>query len=67
MSAVASIAHRELLTPKIDRIEVTSGSSLIFAPDWQPIVWNHADRAKGQAWGNPTVASFQTYGTPHVS
>lgn len=52
--------------PGGNRIEVTTGSYLIFAPDWQPIVWNESDRAKGQAWTVPTVASVHTYGTPHV-
>jgi catechol 2,3-dioxygenase len=46
------------------RVEIATGSYLIFDPDWQPIVWTQADRAKGQAWGTPTVASFHTYGTP---
>lgn len=52
--------------PGGNRIEVASGSYLIFAPDWKPIVWNQADRAKGQAWGTPTIASFHTYGTPVI-
>jgi catechol 2,3-dioxygenase len=48
------------------RIEIATGSYLIFDPDWQPVTWSQADRAKGQAWGQPTVASFHTYGTPPV-
>jgi catechol 2,3-dioxygenase len=50
--------------PGGNRIEVASGGYLIFDPDWEPVVWSQADRAKGQAWGTPTVASFHTYGTP---
>lgn len=53
--------------PGGNRIELATGSYLIFDPDWQPIVWSQADRAKGQAWGQPTVASFHTYGTPPVT
>lgn len=52
--------------PGGNRIEVASGGYLIFDPDWEPVVWSQADRAKGQAWGTPTVASFHTYGTPVV-
>jgi hypothetical protein len=40
---------------------------LILAPDWQPVVWTQAERAKGQAWGLKTVESFHTYGTPPVT
>jgi len=45
---------------------VATGGYLIFAPDWEPVVWTQQERAKGQAWGTPTVASFHTYGTPVV-
>lgn len=53
--------------PGGNRVELATGSYLIFDPDWQPIVWSQAERAKGQAWGTPTVASFHTYGTPPVT
>ena len=53
--------------PGGNRIEIASGGYLIFDPDWEPIVWSQADRAKGQAWGTPTVATFHTYGTPMVT
>ena len=39
---------------------------LIFAPDWRPITWTEAERAKGQAWGLKTIESFHTHGTPPV-
>ncbi len=52
--------------PGGNRIEVASGGYLIFDPDWEPIIWSQEERAKGQAWGTPTVASFHTYGTPVV-
>lgn len=54
------------LEPGGNRIEVATGSYLIFDYDWEPITWTQADRAKGQAWGTSTVASFHTYGTPVV-
>lgn len=52
--------------PGGNRIEVATGGYLIFDPDWEPVVWTQQERAKGQAWGTPTVASFHTYGTPVV-
>jgi len=48
------------------RVEVFSGGYLIFAPDWPPIVWTQAERARGQAWGLRLPESFHTYGTPNV-
>jgi len=35
-------------------------------PDWEVISWDEEERARGQAWGNKTVSTFHTYGTPHV-
>ena len=52
--------------PGGNRFEVGAGGYLIFDPDWKPIVWTEADRAKGQAWGLQTVRSFHTHGTPPV-
>jgi len=52
--------------PGGNRCEIGSGGYLIFDPDWQPVVWTQAERAKGQAWGLQTVSSFHTYGTPPV-
>jgi catechol 2,3-dioxygenase len=54
------------LEPGGNRIEISSGGYQIFDPDWEPIIWTQADRAKGQAWGQQTIASFHTYGTPIV-
>jgi len=52
--------------PGGNRFEVGAGGYLIFDPDWKPIVWTEAERAKGQAWGLQTVRSFHTRGTPPV-
>jgi catechol 2,3-dioxygenase len=52
--------------PGGNRIEIFSGGYLIFAPDWQPIVWTQAERARGQAWGLRLPESFHKYGTPNV-
>ncbi|MBE6184642.1 catechol 2,3-dioxygenase [Heyndrickxia ginsengihumi] len=48
------------------RIEICHGGYSITAPDWEPITWTEAERAKGQAWGNKTVPTFHTYGTPNI-
>jgi catechol 2,3-dioxygenase len=52
--------------PGGNRIEICSGGYLVLRPDWKPITWTEEERAKGQAWGNKTVESFHTYGTPLV-
>jgi catechol 2,3-dioxygenase len=53
--------------PGGNRIELCNPCArLIFAPDWAPISWSEAERAKGQAWGLKTIESFHTHGTPPV-
>ena len=52
--------------PGGNRVELFSGGYLIFAPDWQPIRWTQAERARGQAWGLQLPKSFHSYGTPAV-
>lgn len=52
--------------PGGNRIEICAGGYLVLAPDWKPITWTEQERARGQAWGNKTVPSFHTYGTPIV-
>ena len=52
--------------PGGNRIEIASGGHLVLAPDHEPVVWSQAERAKGQAWGMQTVASFHIKGTPSV-
>jgi catechol 2,3-dioxygenase len=54
------------LEPGGNRIEVTTGGYFVFDPEFEPVVWTEAERAKGQAWGVKTVESFHTYGTPPV-
>ena len=56
-----------LYEPGGNRIELCNPNArLIFAPDWEPITWSEAERAKGQAWGLKTIESFHTHGTPPV-
>jgi catechol 2,3-dioxygenase len=53
--------------PGGNRIEMcNAGARLVLAPDWQPVDWTEAERAKGQAWGLKTIESFHTHGTPPV-
>jgi catechol 2,3-dioxygenase len=53
--------------PGGNRIELCNPAArLVFAPDWAPITWTQAERAKGQAWGLKTIESFHTHGTPPV-
>ena len=52
--------------PGGNRIEVCAGGFLIFDPEHEAVVWTQAERAKGQAWGMQTVASFHVKGTPPV-
>jgi catechol 2,3-dioxygenase len=53
--------------PGGNRIELcNAGARLVLAPDWQPVNWTEAERAKGQAWGLQTIESFHTHGTPPV-
>jgi len=54
--------------PGGNRIELcNAGARLVLAPDWQPVDWTEAERAKGQAWGLQTIESFHTHGTPPVT
>lgn len=55
-----------LYEPGGNRVEVYSNGYLIFAPDWEPIVWRKAERGRGVYWGGTLPESFRTYGTPIV-
>ena len=53
--------------PGGNRIEFANAQArLILDPDWPVVEWSEAERAKGQAWGMKTVATFHTHGTPYV-
>lgn len=53
--------------PGGNRIELANpGARLVLAPDWEPVTWTEAERARGQAWGLKTIESFHTHGTPPV-
>ncbi len=53
--------------PGGNRIEVTTGGYFVYDPDFEPITWTAAERARGQYWGVKTIESFHSYGTPDVA
>lgn len=52
--------------PGGNRMEVYSGSYLVFAPDFKPVMWNEAERGTGVYWGAALPESFLNYATPNV-
>jgi catechol 2,3-dioxygenase len=52
--------------PGGNRIEIYSGSYLVFAPDWEPVTWNEEERGTGTYWGATLPDSFIKYATPDV-
>jgi catechol 2,3-dioxygenase len=65
--AVAQGMFLYVYEPGGNRVEVTTGTHAIYDPEHQTVVWTEAERARGQAWGNRTVETFHTYGTPDIS
>jgi catechol 2,3-dioxygenase len=65
--AVAQGMFLYVYEPGGNRVEVTTGTHFIFDPDYEPVVWTQAERARGQAWGVKTIDTFHTYGTPDIS
>lgn len=46
-----------------NRVEIYSGSYLVFAPDWEPVTWNEEERGTGVYWGGALPQSFLDYAT----
>jgi catechol 2,3-dioxygenase len=65
--AVAQGMFLYVYEPGGNRVEVTTGTHFIYDPEHETVVWTEAERARGQAWGNQTVSTFHTYGTPDLS
>jgi catechol 2,3-dioxygenase len=65
--AVAQGMFLYVYEPGGNRVEVTTGTHFIYDPDYEPVVWTQAERARGQAWGVKTIDTFHTYGTPDTS
>jgi catechol 2,3-dioxygenase len=52
--------------PGGNRVEIYTGSFLIFAPDFEPVVWDESARGTGVYWGGALPDSFLHYATPFV-
>ena len=65
--AVAQGMFLYVYEPGGNRVEVTTGTHFIYDPEYEPVTWTQAERARGQAWGVKTIETFHTYGTPDVS
>ncbi len=52
--------------PGGNRVEIYTGSYLVFAPDWEPVTWNEEERGTGVYWGGALPESFLHYATPYV-
>jgi catechol 2,3-dioxygenase len=53
--------------PGGNRVEIYSGSFLVFAPDFEPVTWNEEERGTGVYWGGALPESFLNYATPDIS
>ena len=65
--AVAQGMFLYVYEPGGNRVEVTTGTHFIYDPEYEPVAWTQAERARGQAWGVKTIETFHTYGTPDTS
>lgn len=50
--------------PGGNRIEVYTSGFMVFAPDFEPIIWNEDNREGGVYWGAKLPESFMNYATP---
>ena len=64
--AVAQGFFVYVIEPGGNRIEVTTGGYYVYDPEQPTVVWTEAERRRGQFWGNATVETFHTYGTPPI-
>jgi catechol 2,3-dioxygenase len=65
--AIAQGMFLYVYEPGGNRVEITTGTHFIYDPNYQPIAWTQAERARGQAWGVKTIETFHTYGTPDIN
>jgi catechol 2,3-dioxygenase len=50
--------------PGGNRVEVYTSGFFVFAPDFEPVIWNEDNRDGGVYWGAKLPESFATYATP---
>lgn len=52
--------------PGGNRVEIYTGGFLVFAPDFETVVWDEDSRGTGVYWGAALPESFLNYATPDV-
>lgn len=53
--------------PGGNRVEIYTSGFFVFAPDFEPIVWDETSRGTGVYWGGALPDSFLNYATPDSS
>ena len=54
------------IEPGGNRVEIYTSGFFVFAPDWQPVIWDEIRRGTGVYWGAALPDSFLNYVTPNV-
>ena len=52
--------------PGGNRIEVYTSGFFVYAPDFEPVIWDEEARGTGVYWGAALPESFLNYATPDV-
>lgn len=52
--------------PGGNRVEVYNSGFMVFAPDFEPVIWDEDNRDGGVYWGAKLPESFSTYATPVI-
>lgn len=52
--------------PGGNRVEIYTAGFFVFAPDFEPIIWDEKTRGGGVYWGAALPESFMNYATPDV-
>ncbi len=52
--------------PGGNRIEIYTSGFFVFAPDFEPVVWDERSRGTGVYWGAALPDSFLDYATPNT-
>jgi len=50
--------------PGGNRVEIYTGGFLVFAPDFETVIWDEKNRGTGVYWGGALPDSFLNYATP---
>jgi len=52
--------------PGGNRVEIYTSGFFVFAPDFEPVVWDETSRGTGVYWGGALPDSFLNYATPDI-